>query len=80
MAKGAQSVKAHDIPTMPMMAVAPPMDRTRSVLNMQAAKMQWERSQARRRVSQGMTSLARKREVRVVYDFWDAREETEGWS
>lgn len=65
MAKGAQSVSAQDMPTMPIMAVAPPMERMKSVLNMQAAKMRWARSQARRRVSQGMTSFSRNRDIRV---------------
>jgi len=65
MAKGAQSVRAQDMPTIPMIAVAPAMERTRRVLNMQAANIKWASSQARRSVSQGMTSFSRKRDVRV---------------
>ena len=38
-AKGAQSVRAHETPTIPIRAVAAAMERTMSVLNMQVAKM-----------------------------------------
>lgn len=71
MANGAQRVRAHEIPTMPMRVVAAPMEVTIRVENMQAAKIQWDMSHARRRVSQGITRLSRSRDMRVEYDFWD---------
>ena len=66
MAKGAHSVRAQEMPTMPIKAVAAPMLRTMSVLNMQVAKIRWEPSHARRRVRPGMTRASRSREKRVV--------------
>lgn len=70
-ANGAQRVRAHDIPTMPISVVAAPMDVTIRVENMHVANMQWEISHARLSVSQGITRLSRSRDMRVEYDFWD---------
>lgn len=66
MAKGAQRVRAQDIPTIPMSVVAAPMERTRRVENMQAEKMRWDSIHALLSVNHGITSLSRNRVVNVV--------------
>lgn len=53
-AKGAQSVRAHENPTIPTSVVAAPTEEMKNVASMQSAKLMCERSQARRRVSHGI--------------------------
>src|SRR5579862_3740072 len=58
-ANGAQRVRAQDIPTTPTSVVACRVLWTNNVAHMVAAKSMWDKSQARRSVSQWMTSLER---------------------
>ena len=63
-AKGAQRESAHARPTRPTKAVAAWVVVMKNVRNIQSAKRTCERSQARRRVSQGIWQAERRREKR----------------
>ena len=60
-AKGAQRERAQEMPTMPVRMMAWVGVRMKKVRSMQRKKRRWERSQARRRVSQGIWRRERRR-------------------